>query len=137
MLHGILVLILCSEAYVVQAAASGAATSLSTPDLLAPPLNEATSGASAAIAPSVTTTPNAPLLAPPSSTFHMDIVTTTSATEVVSPTSQLGDTPVPRPLPSASSSAATEAMTPTSTTSTTLPLPTSIQTSPGSGGKQA
>lgn len=134
--HGILVLLLCSESYVVQAAASGAAVSPSTPGFLPPTLNEATSGASAAIAQAVTATPNAPLLTPPSSTSHMDMVTITSATEVVSSIPHLEDTPVPRPLPSASSSAVTEAMTPTAT-STTLPVSTPVQKSPGNGGKEA
>ena len=102
----VLVLLLCNEAWVVQAADSGASVSPSAPGF-----------------PSALTTY--------SSTSYMDTMTVTSPTEEASFTSQLKYTPVSSssPQPSASSSAVAEVMT-SSAVSTTLPLPSSSQEPP-------
>lgn len=96
------VLLLCNEAWVVQAADSGASVS-----------------------------PSAPGFSSPLITYSSTSMTVTISTEGASFTSQLKDTPVPTssPQPSASSSAPVEAMT-SSAVSTTLPLPSSSPEQP-------
>ena len=99
----VLVLLLCNEAWFVQAADSGASVSPSAPGFLSGLITYSTSS-------------------------YMDTMrTVTSPMEEASFTSQLKDTPVPssNPQPSASSSAPAEVMT-----STTLPLPSSSQEPP-------